>query len=137
MTNKEFINVVKAINEIESIDDLISMMETEIDYDISYRGGGIAINANYFLLQCGVAIEGCPDIFSVYCNYLGGGLRGSICTFSIPESFKGEKRSILVAVQKMLRRVYADAENAFGLNDGSWEAQGTEACRNAGIESAY
>lgn len=125
---------------------LIELEEaSRVDYEISYRGG-------HYGLKVGDVLEllNIPDKYDdyfpgkvgVYCNYLGGGLRGSIVgggyNKELPKTYAEKVQNFYASC----RQRYLDIEN--GLNDEidengetNWDAVGTNANRAVGIESAY
>lgn len=125
--------------------------ENKINAEISYRGGGIGIMAGW--LSGRLADKDLikhddidyikarlPRYVGAGCNYLGGGIRGSICMSgmdeSIWENFK-KAAEVLTQVQKIAVEKYKNEEQELGLYDESWEAKGTAMSRARGIVSAY
>jgi hypothetical protein len=85
-----------------------------------------------------------PNKFGAYCNYLGGGIRGSITQSDFSDTVQGRKRALLEALSEACVRVYNDIENDMGMNeteddDGEivWDALATKQAREAGIVSGY
>jgi hypothetical protein len=116
----------------------------QVDYEIGYRGGHYGLPRSEACELLG--IEGgysdyLPAKVGVYCNYLGGGLRGAIVWGGygkIPEKYA--KR--LDSFYRVCKKRYLEIEN--GMNDEvdsegneNWDAIGTRKMREAGVESGY
>jgi len=116
-------------------------------WDIGYRGGTYGMSAEKALELLGID-EDCSHLLTrkvgAHCNYLGGGLRGSICRSDYSDKLPSKiARKIDMLIEACAKR-YEEIENGGGLNeeeypdgDTNWEAQGTNRCRNAGVVSAY
>lgn len=116
-------------------------------WDIGYRGGTYGLRVDDALELLGIDedyFDLLPGNVGAYCNYLGGGLRGSICRSDYSDKLPTKiARKIDLLTEACVER-YEEIENGGGLNDeeypdGStnWEAEGTNRCRVAGVESAY
>jgi hypothetical protein len=143
-----------------TVRDIVLKLEQEnrIDYDISYyyyRGGkygakaGDVVAALFPTLSTEKAEELenlLPNKVGVYCNYLGGGLRGALCRsdYSKEMPTKYARRIDDAFTRGECKRRYEEIENELGLNDEedsdgniNWDALGTRKMREASIESAY
>ena len=118
-------------------------------YDIGYRGGNYGLAVNDFIdkfmpenIKVDDIIDMLPNKVGVYCNYLGGGLRGAITGGGYSEKLPKKLAKIVDDFVKLCRQRYMEMED--GLNDETdedgetnWDAVGTKASRNAGVVSAY
>jgi len=137
---------IKKVKAVETPEDLLVLFGKEYfdKIDISHRGGAIGF--------CGKTISDFTDInedllpnnFGAYCNYLGGGLRGTINKSDFSDEVKGKKRELLNELGEALIRCYNYYEQDAGLQEETdqegetnWENSGTNKSRNAGIVSAY
>lgn len=124
----------------------------EVDYDISHRGGHYGVSASalgdILALTKGIILGDkefmLPRKVGAFVNYLGGGLRGAVCTSdynaSMPKTIAAEIDKFTTACKKR----YIALENDMGLNndtypdgDTNWDAIGTARSRDAGITSGY
>lgn len=129
------------LNSIQSPDDF----SFPPDFcDISHRGGTFGFKAEKVASLLDIPKELLPGNIGAYCNYLGGGLRGSIQVSTYSDKITGRKKALLDAFLQACKRVYEIIENEQSLNDTeypdgetNWEAVGTNASRCAGIKSAY
>lgn len=134
--------------EIESLCDLED--QGLVIYEVGYRGGNYGLAVNDFidlfmpkdLENIDNIVDMLPNNVGVYCNYLGGGLRGAIVGGGYAESLPKKIAKIVDRFVKLCRQRYIELED--GLNDEvdvdgetNWDAIGTNASRNAGIVSAY
>lgn len=123
----------------------------EVVMDIGHRGGNYGL-ADHKLVA--ILFEDKPDDhdmilgyipknYGVYCNYLGGGLRGAIAGSGYGKELPDYAKERLDAFAKACKRRYNEIEDGEGLNsdypDGetNWDARGTKAIRKNGIVSAY
>lgn len=137
---------VKQLNKINTIEEL-EELEAELGgmkCDISHRGGGIGFYSDNIADVIGVERWMLPNCIGAGCNYLGGGLRGSIFASIFSGEVPEEKAEILNALADACVRVYENIENEAGMNaeedeDGetNWDAVGINASRRAGVVSAY
>ena len=119
----------------------------EVEWDISHRGGNYGVRAKTALELVGWLGEYdhyLPRNFGAYVNYLGGGLRGSICKSDFNKDTPTKYAKELNKLADACARRYKEIEDSAGLNsetdqDGetNWEAMGTAMNRQAGVESAY
>ena len=135
---------IKQIKKAQTISDLENLGIGSLKYDISYRGGHLGFSNSDVASAIGISYADLPNYFGAYCNYLGGGIRGAICTSDFNGNISGRKRQLLVEIAEACKRVYENIENEAGLNDDynddgdtNWNAKATNAVRNAGITSAY
>jgi hypothetical protein len=114
----------------------------ELDIEISHRGGHLGYLGQDVAQSLGINWGLLPRKVGAYVNYLGGGLRGSVCTGGYSEKITGKKKELLDELLAACARAYMNAENDCGLNDDkypdgetNWEAQGTKAMRAAGVKT--
>jgi len=133
---------------IESLCDLED--KGLVVYEVGYRGGNYGLCVNDFIdkfMPKGLEnvddiVDMLPNNVGVYCNYLGGGLRGAIVGGGYSEKLPKKLAKIVDNFVKLCRQRYMEMED--GLNDEvdaegdtNWDAIGTNASRKAGIVSAY
>ena len=113
-----------------------------LDYDIGHRGGTLGFRGGDVAAAFGIDENLLPGHVGAFVNYLGGGLRGSICTSTYSKEITGKKKELLDELLAACKRAYESLENGSGLNDDeypdgdtNWEAQGTKAARAAGIKT--
>jgi len=137
---------LQQIKDIETPDELFELLEVDgFDIaDLSYRGGTLGFYAKTIARFCDVDDWLLPDKFGAYCNYLGGGLRGSINKSDFSDEIKGYRRDWLDALGDAIVKCYNYYEQDAGLQDEededgetNWENIGSNRCREAGIKSAY
>jgi len=130
------------IDAIESIDAFEESICAFSDIDVSDRGGKIGCHGSDIADFLGVDENQLPPKLGVYCNYLGGGVRGALIRSGYSPAISGEKKVLLDALLSAIERIYLSCEapaNEEHLDDGEvdWNAVATYAARNAGIKSAY
>ena len=136
---------VKTLKAVNTYEDLEGLGIGRVYCDISYRGGGIGFYGSDVATAFEVSENDLPNKVGAGCNYLGGGLRGSIFASDFNKTnITGKKATLLTALAQACVKVYENTENGYGLNnevdaDGetNWEALGTKGSRRAGIQSAY
>ena len=136
---------IKDIKAAESVKDLEALGIGKVSCNLGHRGGGLGFyNADIANI---VDVPECdiPAKFGAGCNYLGGGLRGSIFPSSYSDRIKDSKKiKLLDSIADACVRVYRNIENDNGLNeeeypdgDTNWEAIGTKRARQTSVKSAY
>ena len=135
---------LKQIRNVQTFEDLKLLGIGCIDYDISYRGGYLGFYNTSIAETFNINPNFLPRKFGAYCNYLGGGIRGTVNTSDYSDKITGRKAKLLDELGLACVRVYENIENESYLNetedeDGetNWDALATEAARNGGICSAY
>jgi len=135
---------IKDIKKVRCYEDLEGLGIGNIYCDISHRGGGIGFYSSDVAAAFEVSDSDLPRKFGAGCNYLGGGLRGSIFPSSFNKTIIGKKAALLEALAEACTRVYENIEGQEGLNDEeypdgdkNWDAIGTSKSRKTGIISAY
>jgi len=135
---------VKELKKVQNFQDLEGLGIGQVYCDIGGRGGGVGFYSQDVANAFGVSDCDLPNKFGAGCNYLGGGVRGSIFGSTFNEkNIVGKKAELLSALAQACVRVYENIENESGMNsdgeDGetNWDAQATKASRKAGIKSAY
>ena len=134
---------LKAINAIQTPEDFEAILPLDT-IQISHRGGHLGFFGASLSSFLDIPEFYLPGNAGAYCNYLGGGLRGSIQISTYSSKIIGRKKILLDAILQACKRVYINIESDSGLtsetdDDGetNWENTGTNACRAAGINSAY
>lgn len=135
---------IKELKAVQTIQDLEDLGIGPVYCDISHRGGGVGFYQEDVAEHFNVDSSLLPRHFGAGCNYLGGGLRGSIFGSNFSSKITGTKAVLLNELAQACVRAYKNAEDECGLNDEedsdgetNWEALGTKASRDAGIQSAY
>ena len=117
-----------------------------VDYEVGHRGGhyGLARDDAFDLLQIpeeNRVAEHFPSKIGVYCNYLGGGLRGAIVPGGYDKDVQEEIAKKIDAFCQACKERYEDIEKSWADDPESpvdeWNEMGTDMSRNAGIVSAY
>lgn len=120
--------------------------ENKVDYEIGHRGGhyGLTRQEAFDLLQIPEKdqIEGnFPSKIGVYCNYLGGGLRGAIAAGGYSKDVPVEVAKKIDAFCAACKQRYEEIEKGWAEDPGAftdeWTEEGTQKCREAGVVSAY
>ena len=136
---------LKKIKAVNNLADLEALGIGKVYYDVGDRGGGAGFWAKDICGHFNVDAASLPPKFGAGCNYLGGGIRGSV----FPSGFSrvaitGRKATILTALAAACVRVYKSIEDENGMNDAcddegdtNWDALATKGARKAGIVSAY
>lgn len=130
--------------------------QREIEYDLGYHGGHYTMTAEFALNLIGFtgdyeekdSILGCmPNKIGAGCNYLGGGIRGTVHGSGKAEDFEqhgvpARYAAELGKLAKACIQRYIELEGA--LNDQedeegetNWDAKATAAARRSGAISAY
>lgn len=140
---KSDIKKIKTYNQFEKF---CREHNLSIVCDISYRGGTLGVYSGGLAEELNISESLLPRKVGAYCNYLGGGLRGSICCTNGFASHGVPKRKaeLLDEFSEMCKRVYESVENEEHMNDEelpngetNWEAKGTNASRLAGVVSGF
>lgn len=135
---------IKQLKNANTIEQLEALNIGYLNYEIGYRGGHLAFRGSAVAETFGIPEWQLTGKVGAYVNYLGGGLRGSVCT-SEYDRVEGKRKARLVEeLVEACRRAYINAENETGLNEEedeygetNWDAKGTSAARAAGVRSAY
>lgn len=125
----------------------------KLDIDIGYRGGHYGLRADAVVeFLFGDSNDGAkenivnllPEKVGVFCNYLGGGLRGSISGGGYNENLPAYVKKLIDKFVKCCKERYLEIESGTGLNEEedengekNWDAIGSNRCRFAGVVSAY
>lgn len=135
---------IKELKKVRTYEDLEALGIGRVYCDISHRGGGVGFYSSDVARVFEVSEGDLPGKFGAGCNYMGGGLRGSIFASDFSDRITGRKARLLEELGQACVRVYENIENGEGLNeeeypdgDTNWEAIGTKEVRKQGIESAY
>ena len=95
--------------------EILEFVEDKLQGDLGYRGGSLFIHKEQLEDFTGLDFEATTKI-GCYCNYLGGGVRGSILKSEYRETRIKQKR-ILEYVLKFIENKYKEYENEQGLED--------------------
>ncbi len=135
---------LKQLKNVQTYDDLNELGVGRAYYEVGYRGGNIGFYGSDISTHFGVRETLLPRMFGAFCNYLGGGIRGSITGSGFSPLVTGRKEKLLTALAEACVRVYQNIEDESGLNeteddDGEtvWDAVATNAVRKSGVVSAY
>jgi hypothetical protein len=132
------------LKKVKTYKDLEKLGIGKIYCDISHRGGGIGFWSNDIAKSFKVNEGDLPRKFGAGCNYLGGGIRGSIFPSNFSNRITGKKAKLLSALALACVRVYENLEDESGLNgekypdgDTNWESKATKEARKNRAISAY
>jgi len=123
------------LKKVKTYDDLENLGIGRVYCDISYRGGGVGFYAEDVARHFDIANEHLPGKFGAYCNYLGGGLRGSICVSGFSDRvWEISKRTarLLEELQEACKRVYEYCEREDNIEDDVMEG-----VARVNVKSAY
>jgi hypothetical protein len=123
-----------SIKKVKTYEDLEALGIGRVYCDISYRGGGIGFYAEDVARAFDVSDYQLPRHFGAGCNYLGGGLRGSIFASDFSKEITGKKRQLLEALAEACVRAYESCENEGEIED---DPINTGIGRVKGVKSAY
>ena len=105
---------ISELKKVKTYEDLEGLGIGRVYCDISYRGGGIGFYQEDVARYFEIANEHLPGKFGAYCNYLGGGLRGSICVSGFSDrvwEISKKTGRLLEELQEACRRVYANIDS--------------------------
>lgn len=111
---------IKDLKKIKILQQLEKLNIGNIDIDISHRGGHLGFSGNDVADFFDIPYEYLPLNFGAYCNYLGGGIRGSIQSSTF---FKGlyqtqpQVTRLLEELGKACIRVYEKIDKETVTND--------------------
>ena len=131
--------------------ELVRKMEeaNELEYDIGHRGGTYGARAAKVIDALGmtnVSAEMLPNKTGVYCNYLGGGLRGTVNVLAtasemvahgVPKNAAKKIEAFAQACKQRYEEIEQDWANDEGSFTDEWSEAGTAMNRAAGVVSAY
>ena len=120
------------LKKVKTYDDLEGLSIGRIICDISYRGGNIGFYGSDVANMFDVSEGDLPNKFGAGCNYLGGGLRGSIFGSDFSGRITGRKARLLNELAEACIRVYENIDRAEIEDD---VMQGI--ARVNGVKSAY
>jgi hypothetical protein len=123
---------LKDLKKVKTYDDLEDLGIGRIICDISYRGGNLGFSGKDVARALDINECDLPTNFGAGCNYLGGGLRGSIFASDFSSELSGRKARLLEELGEACIRVYEniDKEN---IEDDVM----TGVARIKGVRSAY
>lgn len=143
MKAKELKKVITALEAVNTLEDLTKVVGVEPKYDIGHRGGNLGFQSSFICKTFGIP-DNLPNMTGCFVNYLGGGIRGSICGSELRPEYLNKTQCIFMEeLISACKRVYENIENGSGLNsdyedgDTNWDAEATKAARRAGTVSAY
>lgn len=135
---------IRELNKVNTLDELEALGIGRVDYEMSYRGGNLGFNGAVVAEKFNINPNHMPRNFGAYCNYLGGGVRGTVNPSTFSDKVPEAKAKRLRALAEACVRVFDDIENEIGLNDTededgetNWDALATQGARNSGIVSGY
>lgn len=135
---------LKALRAVHTIEELEELNIGNLQYDIGYRGGYIGFSGSHVAEALGIPEWQLTGKVGAYVNYLGGGIRGSVCVSEFDKVENNRKAALVAALVEACKRAYINAENEVSMNEEvydddetNWEAVGTNAARRAGIGRAY
>lgn len=131
------------LRKASTVAELERILGAQAVYEVGHRGGNLGLRGGDVAEAVGVDADYLPKNYGVYCNYLGGGVRGAVCPSGYDEAIKGRKAQLLDELAEACKRAYIAIEDGDGLNsdypDGetNWDAEATRRSRQAGVKSAY
>lgn len=130
---------LKKIRNVKTFDDLKNLNIGPIYCNIGYRGGGIGFYRNDISKLLSLSQNLLPKYIGAGCNYLGGGVLGSIFPSSYNESIPSAKAEFIDEICQACIRVYEylECETLNGDDFDDWDNLATKSARNSGIVSAY
>lgn len=135
---------IKQLKSANSIEDLQELGIGRVQYEVGGRGGYVAFYGQSVAEAFSIPEWQLTGKVGAYVNYLGGGLRGSVCTSECSRVEGKRKIRLVEELLEACRRAYLNTENEIGLNDEeygdgdtNWDALGTARVRVAGISRAY
>lgn len=108
---------LRDLKKVKIYDDLDNLGIGRVYCEISYRGGGIGFYGSDVARMFDVSECYLPNKFGAGCNYLGGGIRGSIFGSDFNNEITGRKRQLLEALAEACVRVYENIDNKEIEND--------------------
>lgn len=132
------------IKAVKTLDDLEGLGIGKAVVDVGGRGGGVGFRGADVARALDVSEGDLPRSFGAGCNYLGGGVRGSIFPSTYSDRITGRAAELLDLLAAACVRVYEWIESEDGLQDDTdedgepnWENKATKAARAHGTVSAY
>lgn len=136
---------LKQLRKIESLQDLESLNIGRVLCEVGHRGGGIGFYGSDVASAFNVSEDAFGHKFGAACNYLGGGMRGSVFFGGYGKQYVPKsKQKHIDELGAALVRVYLWIENENNMNDEvdesgeiNWDAKASNMSRLNGIRSAY
>jgi len=135
---------IKQLKKIEAPEELDSLNLGKAIYEIGGRGGKFGFSGSAIAENLNISESDLPRNYGVYCNYLGGGIRGALIESGYNKEIAPRKARLLDELAKLCIKMYVYIESDAGLNDAydeegepNWENQATMKARQAGVERAY
>ena|SRR3972149_5795410 len=131
---------VKKIKTYDQLEKFCKDNGIAMEVGISYRGGNLGVYGSDLAEYLNICEGDLPRYYGAYCNYLGGGVRGSIVGSGYNNEVPKRIANWLEEFADACKRVYEYIENEDNLNDDypdgstNWDARATKGSRNAGIE---
>ena len=107
---------LRQIKKVQTLEDLEGLGIGEPVVEIGHRGGGVGLYSSNVANHFDININYLPRNFGAGCNYLGGGIRGSIFPSTFAPKIKGRKADLLSALADACVRVYENIENENRMN---------------------
>ena len=124
---------IKKINTYEDWTKFCKKYELNMIVDLGHRGGVLGVYTSGFMkLLKHTKLEQLTTKMGAYCNYLGGGLRGSIQKSDYDRVENDKDYSLVEAFLDACVRAYEDAEKESGVPDDAMEGVG-----RVNVKSAY
>jgi len=102
---------LKELKKVKTYEDLKNLEIGRIICNISYRGGNVGFCGRDVAMAFDVSENYLPRNFGAGCNYLGGGIRGSIFASDFSTTIKGRKAKLLNALGLACVRVYKNIDS--------------------------
>lgn len=145
---KKMIEVGNRLKNVDTLNQLQNVADDyglgQVLYDISYRGGHLGLSGKVIAELIGADRFYLPKNYGVFVNYLGGGVRGSICDSGYNEGLSRDRKNFLDVLASACRRVYQSIESQMGLLDEldengetNWDNLATKQARKSGIKNSY
>ena len=121
------------LKKVKTLTDLENLGIGKVIGDISYRGGNLGFRGVDVAREFDIYDYLLPTNFGCGCNYLGGGLRGSVFASDFSKEVTGKKARLLEALGEACIRVYYWIEKEDNMEDDVMSG----VARVKGIRSAY
>lgn len=96
--------------------ELLKEIEKNLKGKISYRGGSLYIYKDLLEKLTGLQYN-TPECIGWYCNYLGGGIRGSLIQTETNRETRKKQIHYLNIVFNYIKKRYMEIEDETGLNN--------------------
>jgi hypothetical protein len=124
---------ISNLKKVKTYEDLEELGIGRIICNISYRGGNLGFSGSDVARAFDVNDYDLPQNYGCGCNYLGGGLRGSIFESGYSKEVEKKKAKLLDELAKACIRVYEYCEKENNIEDDVMQG----VARVKGVRSAY